>query len=98
PRQARDAQFSNSAKSGKKVGGGEYPQYTRPEALTFRQKCATIRGVKPCVVGSASWRIGNKNGLSLHSPRSAIKTLRVPKVLLSGNHQKIQEWRRKGRK
>lgn len=63
PRQARDARFSNSAKSGEKIG--EYPQYTRPEVLTFRQKSAII------------------------------KILKVPKVLLSGNHQKIQEWRTK---
>jgi len=43
----------------------EYPQYTRPEVLTIK----------------------NKSG--------KIKALKVPKVLLSGNHQKIQEWRTK---
>lgn len=43
----------------------EYPQYTRPEVLTIKDKY------------------------------SRIKTLRVPKVLLSGNHQKIKEWRNK---
>lgn len=43
---------------------GEYPQYTRPEVFTYK----------------------NKSG--------KIKKLRVPKVLLSGDHQKIKEWRR----
>lgn len=41
----------------------EYPQFTRPVALTIK----------------------NKSG--------KLKTLKVPKVLLSGNHKKIQEWR-----
>jgi len=46
----------------------EYPQYTRPEVLTIRDKC------------------GKKI------------VLRVPKILLSGNHKKIKEWRQKHRK
>jgi len=44
---------------------GEYPQFTRPEVLTIREK----------------------NG--------KIKKLKVPKVLLSGNHQAIKKWREK---
>lgn len=44
---------------------GEYPQYTRPEVLTIKDKYGKI------------------------------KVLKVPKVLLSGNHQKIKEWRAK---
>lgn len=43
----------------------EYKQYTRPEALTIREKNAKI------------------------------KMLRVPKILLSGNHQEIKKWRNK---
>lgn len=66
PRQVRDARFSNSAKGGEKIG--EYPQYTRPEILTFREKGAKI------------------------------KALKVPSVLLSGNHQKIKAWRNKAMK
>ena len=43
----------------------EYPQYTRPEVLTFKDKY------------------------------SRIKKLKVPKILLSGNHQAIKKWRLK---
>ena len=32
---------------------------------------------------------------AIHDPRSAIKKLKVPKVLLSGDHKKIKEWREK---
>ena len=46
-----------------KTGELEYPHYTRPEALKFKNK-----------------------------------TYRVPKILLSGNHKKIDEWRAKRRK
>lgn len=42
---------------------GEYPQFTRPESVTFKNKKYT-----------------------------------VPSVLLSGNHQKIQEWQKKNSK
>jgi len=43
----------------------EYPQYTRPAALTIRDKSGKI------------------------------KLLKVPKVLLSGNHAEIKKWRNK---
>jgi len=43
----------------------EYPQYTRPEVFTFKEKS------------------------------DRIKKLRVPKVLLSGNHAQINEWKQK---
>lgn len=62
PRQARGARFSNQIKDLEKIG--EYPHYTRPEALTIKDKSGRI------------------------------KTLKVPKILLSGHHQKIREWRR----
>jgi tRNA (guanine37-N1)-methyltransferase len=41
----------------------EYPQYTRPEVFTYKNKSAKL------------------------------KKLKVPKVLLSGNHQEIARWR-----
>jgi len=41
----------------------EYPQYTRPEVFTYKDKSGNV------------------------------KTLKVPKVLLSGNHAKIKEWK-----
>ncbi len=41
----------------------EYPQYTRPEVFTYKDKSGKL------------------------------KTLKVPKVLLSGNHAKIKEWK-----
>jgi len=46
----------------------KYPQYTRPESLTIK----------------------NKHGKKI--------TLKVPKVLLSGDHQKIKKWRLKHKK
>ncbi len=45
----------------------EYPQYTRPEIFTYREK-------------------------------GKFKKLSVPKILLSGNHQQIKEWREKHQK
>lgn len=45
----------------------EYPQYTRPEIFTYREK-------------------------------GKLKKLAVPKILLSGNHQQIKEWREKHQK
>lgn len=41
----------------------EYPQYTRPEVFTYKDKSGKL------------------------------KTLKVPKVLLSGNHAKIKKWK-----
>jgi len=61
----------------------EYPQYTRPEALTFRQKGAIINPVR------------GREGPQRASASNGIKTLKVPKVLLSGNHEKIRQWRTK---
>ncbi len=43
----------------------EYPQYTRPQAFTYKDKSGKM------------------------------KTLKVPKILLSGNHAKIREWKEK---
>ena len=43
----------------------EYPQYTRPEVFTYKDKSGKIRKLK------------------------------VPKILLSGNHKKITEWRQR---
>lgn len=43
----------------------EYPQYTRPEVFTYKDKSGKL------------------------------KTLKVPKVLLSGNHAKIKQWKEK---
>jgi len=41
----------------------EYPQYTRPEVFTYKDKSGKL------------------------------KTLKVPKILLSGNHARIKEWK-----
>lgn len=43
----------------------EYPQYTRPEVFTYKDKFGKI------------------------------KKLKVPKILLSGDHQKIKKWKKK---
>ena len=57
----------------------EYPQYTRPEAFS-------VQGL------AVSPLTPPKN---LNAKRSTLNPLRVPKVLLSGNHKKITEWRKK---
>ena len=55
--------FLKAAMKDEENGNLEYPHYTRPEVIKFK----------------------NKN-------------YRVPKILLSGNHKKIKEWREKSRK
>jgi tRNA (guanine37-N1)-methyltransferase len=59
----------------------EHPQYTRPEV--FR---ATPLLKSPLL---------GKERVRVRSFEKKIKQYRVPKVLLSGNHKKIEEWRQK---
>lgn len=62
----------------------EYPQYTRPEVFEYSP---------PARGGVLEKRGGG-------SRRGQVKTkkLRVPKILLSGNHKKIAGWRKKQQK
>lgn len=65
----------------------EYPQYTRPEVFdptkTFQRKTSAGK-LKKSVKGR----------VRLPKSRKA-KVWRVPKVLLSGNHKEIDNWRKK---
>jgi len=54
---------------------GEYPQYTRPEALEAGKYIKNWRACPPKFRRAKFWR--------------------VPKILLSGNHKKIEEWKNK---
>ncbi len=54
-----------SARAKKMKIVSEYPQYTRPEVFTYK----------------------NKSGI--------VKTLKVPRILLSGKHSEIQKWRKR---
>jgi len=70
----------------------EYPQYTRPEIF---YPAVTKKQTSPRLV-----RLGRKNKKSKKQKgglprRSRGEVWRVPQVLLSGNHKKIQEWREK---
>ncbi len=62
----------------------EYPQYTRPGV--FKISPFNNKG------GWGDLKVGKKNRQSKIDNR---KSLRVPKILLSGNHKKIEEWRKK---
>ncbi|PIS34720.1 MAG: tRNA (guanosine(37)-N1)-methyltransferase TrmD [Parcubacteria group bacterium CG08_land_8_20_14_0_20_43_9] len=55
------------------AGGGEYPQYTRPEALEARKYVKNWRACPLKLKKTKVWR--------------------VPKILLSGNHKRIEEWK-----
>lgn len=73
--------------------GGEIPAMVIIDAVTR---------LLPEVIGKESVR-NDTNPLSLHKyPQytrpKAYKGFNVPKVLLSGNHQKIEEWRKKHEK
>ncbi|MCL5666932.1 MAG: tRNA (guanosine(37)-N1)-methyltransferase TrmD [Patescibacteria group bacterium] len=62
----------------------EYPQYTKPEVLE----------ISIPDVGAAFRRLLSDGGrLKLAPTKKKAQHLRVPKVLLSGNHQKVDEWR-----
>lgn len=56
----------------------EYPQYTRPEMLEIHPVKSPLRR------GAAEPQFNRVNG----------KKLRVPKILLSGDHKKISDWRK----
>lgn len=60
----------------------EHPQYTRPEIFTVASLPKRGKGFNFSCPPS-------KGGAG------AVKSYRVPKVLLSGNHKKIEEWRAK---
>ena len=67
---------------------GEYPQYTRPEVFYPDE-----------VRGSPERRVLSKTeGSRRADPKNKKKAWRVPKILLEGNHAKIQEWRLKHRR
>lgn len=57
----------------------EYPQYTRPEVFQLRAKSYELRAAS--------------SKPKAQSPKPVI--LRVPKVLLSGDHAEIKKWRAK---
>ena len=61
----------------------EYPQYTKPEVLTIK-------------IQEPRSKLGASRGRSrpARTEDGRSKILRVPKVLLSGNHQKVEEFRR----
>ncbi|MEW5805274.1 MAG: tRNA (guanosine(37)-N1)-methyltransferase TrmD [Patescibacteria group bacterium] len=67
-----------------KPGYLEYPQYTRPEIF------------RPQIAGG-KWQIAKKTTKKTirHKPFAISQTWRVPKILLSGNHKKIELWRQK---
>ncbi len=65
----------------------EYPQYTRPEVF-YPEKISQPKAGRPRAENQ-------KHGLPR---RSRGGVWRVPQVLLSGNHKKIQEWRNKSQK
>ena len=78
----------------KSKGFIEYPQYTRPEIFypclrpTFAKATAGEQGFGGQSRKEKKWRA---------CPTKFCKTKiwRVPKILLSGNHKKIEEWRKK---
>lgn len=68
----------------KEKGFIEYPQYTRPEVFSAPPSSRLRPSADKVALGRRSRRPGKKG----------IKW-QVPKLLLSGNHQKIEEWRKK---
>jgi tRNA (guanine37-N1)-methyltransferase len=75
---------SSRDESHSKKGWLEYPHYTRPAEFKYNNVGA---GLAPA-----------QRRTKKHSPAGRAgktKTLKVPKVLLSGNHQEIKKWRQK---
>ncbi len=63
----------------------EYPQYTRPEVFHITHNIEHVTNNK--IQKSGKKKI-----------KARLKALRVPKILLSGDHKKIEEWRTKKKK
>lgn len=72
----------------KEKGFIEYPQYTRPEVF-----CQTPGVRKSGTPGVR--KAGVRKDIGEKKMVVEAKCWRVPKVLLSGNHKKIEEWRKK---
>lgn len=72
------------------TGIGEYPQFTRPEILKLPLKSIRKDGL------SNLESINNINSSNFNN--ADFVELKVPEVLLSGNHQKIEKWRDENRK
>ncbi len=66
----------------------EYPQYTRPEKFQ-------IPNHKPCPPAGKLQTLPTGRQANSKSQILKNKILRVPKVLLSGDHAKILEWKKK---
>lgn len=76
-------QESLKEESHSRAGYLEYPQYTRPEIFVKTQDIASCRK-------------GNVKTQNFASPSLKKKILmKVPKVLLSGHHKNIADWRKK---
>jgi tRNA (guanine37-N1)-methyltransferase len=63
-----------------KPGWREYPQYTRPEMF---------------ITETSGKRQATRKWRACPPKFRKVKIWRVPKVLLSGNHKKIEEWRKR---
>jgi tRNA (guanine37-N1)-methyltransferase len=72
----------------------EYPQYTRPETFEFKK---TMKKNKIKKIPSPRFPRIPRHPLSLPNNKIIIK-LRVPKILLSGHHANVAEWRKEHEK
>ncbi len=63
----------------------EYPQYTKPEKLVIKLSSKKLSKVQNAV--------GRGRSRPARTASNRIKILQVPTVLLSGNHQKVEEFR-----
>jgi len=68
----------------------DFPQFTRPAEIACRSSSADEGDVRPAKpdVGSARGDVGSAKAL-------AERVLKVPDVLLSGNHAEIRRWRKR---
>ena len=74
---------------------GSYPVYTKPEIIKL--KVSAKGGSLPAMLrltlqaGASGGKSGKLSGAK--SASGGVKVMRVPPVLLSGNHKEIEEWR-----
>jgi len=67
----------------------DFPQFTRPAEIAMRDATGSAPAAAEGSGGSAMARSASEGG------KAAERTLKVPDVLLSGNHAEIRRWRKR---
>ena len=73
----------------------DFPQFTRPAEIAMRSAPAEAGSAKDEAGSTKASAEGASKALAGRVPASAERVLKVPDVLLSGNHAEIRRWRKR---